>query len=234
MKIMTSRWGLSVLATLALAQAASAVTINYSVEGSPPTAASTLFGPNGVAAGTQTWNQSGAQSVTGLLDAAGATTLVNLNLAVSASFGVDDWGIPGPLPLLNYSTRDFNTDPGNFVTMTLSGLTIGDTYDVWVASGRYATVTGGWTTTNTTSTLGTQLIDNSALNNPGAVWTQGNNYVFFDDVVVNGSGQLVMTGVSTGGTRLPFSGFQVVQVPEPSAALLGGLGVLALLRRRRA
>jgi MYXO-CTERM domain-containing protein len=28
--------------------------------------------------------------------------------------------------------------------------------------------------------------------------------------------------------------FQLVSVPEPSAALLGGLGMLALLRRRRA
>lgn len=37
---------------------------------------------------------------------------------------------------------------------------------------------------------------------------------------------------STGGAL--FSGYTVATIPEPSAALLGGLGLLALLRRRRA
>ena len=230
-----TRLVIPVVAAIALVQGASAAfTINYSVEGSPPPAASTLFGPNGVPAGTETWNQSGAQTVTGLLDAAGAATPANLNWAVSSSPGVDEWG-NSSIPVLRYSARDFNTDPSNFITMTLSGLTVGDTYTVWIASGRpSATVTGGWSTTNTTSTLGTQLIDNSALNNTGTSWVQGNNYVLFNNVVVDLSGNLVMKGVSTGGTRLPFSGFQIAAVPEPSAALLGALGSLALLRRRRA
>jgi hypothetical protein len=36
------------------------------------------------------------------------------------------------------------------------------------------------------------------------------------------------------GTNGPYNGFQLVNtIPEPSSVLLGGLGVLALLRRRR-
>lgn len=37
----------------------------------------------------------------------------------------------------------------------------------------------------------------------------------------------------TGGDTFGINGFEVTAVPEPSAALLGALGVLALLRRRR-
>ena len=230
--------GVVVVAAIALVQGASAAfTLNYSIEGGLPPAASSLFGPSGVAAGVETWNQSSSQTVTGLLDAAAIPTTVGLNWTVSSSPGVDDWGIGGLLPLLAYSARDFSNLPGNFITMTLSGLTTGDTYRVWIASGRPSVlVSGAWSTTNATSTSGSQPIDNSLLSNPGANWVQGNNFVKFEDVVVDGSGNIIMTGVSTGLTRLPFSGFQIAPaaVPEPSGVLLGAVGALALLRRRRA
>lgn len=49
-------------------------------------------------------------------------------------------------------------------------------------------------------------------------------YIFLDD----------LTGDNTSfGPRMGFSELKFYQVPEPSAALLGGLGLLALLRRRR-
>ena len=239
-------WGFPLVVTIAVAPLVGAATvkttINFSVEGSPVTAASTLFGPNGGL--STTWNQSGGASVLALKDITGATTTVNLTVAVSSSYGVDDWGASGPLGLLKYSSRDFNTNtapntptpgsPTNFLTMTLSGLTVGDTYKVWIASGRPdATVSGAWSTTNTTSTVGSQTINNGALNNPGANWVQGNNFVLFNQVVVDSSGNLVMTGVSSGGSRLPFSGFQIAPVPEPTTAMMGGLGLLAILRRRR-
>lgn len=50
---------------------------------------------------------------------------------------------------------------------------------------------------------------------------------------VNGNATILLTGNST-SNFLALSGLQLTAVPEPSAALLGGLGVLALLRRRRA
>ena len=39
--------------------------------------------------------------------------------------------------------------------------------------------------------------------------------------------------VSGGGAAATLNGMQITAIPEPSAALLGGLRLLALLRRRR-
>jgi len=41
------------------------------------------------------------------------------------------------------------------------------------------------------------------------------------------------SSVNTGVTGITMLSTDVVSIPEPSAALLGGLGLLALLRRRR-
>lgn len=52
------------------------------------------------------------------------------------------------------------------------------------------------------------------------------------DWTSNGSGQIVINVTGTNeGPRV--SGMEITIIPEPSAALLGGIGLLALLRRRR-
>ena len=54
--------------------------------------------------------------------------------------------------------------------------------------------------------------------------------------MADGSGNITLNfGISQAfANDFAINGFQLVQqVPEPSAALLGGLGLLALLRRRR-
>ncbi len=57
------------------------------------------------------------------------------------------------------------------------------------------------------------------------------NYARFDGLTADGGGNLTFR---IEAVNAPINGFQLVQVPEPSApALLGGLGMLALLRRRR-
>jgi hypothetical protein len=60
------------------------------------------------------------------------------------------------------------------------------------------------------------------------IYVENNNYVKLSGL--SGDSSITMTA-TTGEVHL--AAFQVVQIPEPGAAFLGGLGVLALLRRRR-
>ena len=50
----------------------------------------------------ETWNQSSTQIVTGLLNSTGIATGVNFSCAVSNSYGVDRWGVPGPRGRANF------------------------------------------------------------------------------------------------------------------------------------
>lgn len=233
-------WALPLITAFALTQVSSALlTINYSVEtNTAPAIASSLFGPKGEAAGTQTWNQGFAPSFSNLRDINNVTTPVDLSITVSATYNVAQVSGDTPMPLLKNRAGDSVRGSGNFITMTLSSLTPGQFYRVWVASGIPSVATvGGWTTPNSTSTVGTQFINNNSALNPGTNWIRGNNYVLFDDVVVDSAGRLIVTGVSSDSAQLPLSGFQIFQLdkaPEPSTAMLGGLGLLALFRRRRA
>ena len=57
----------------------------------------------------------------------------------------------------------------------------------------------------------------------------------FNNIATDGSGRIVISFSSTGGGALTqhINALQLTAIPEPSTALLSGLGTLALLRRRR-
>jgi hypothetical protein len=80
-----------------------------------------------------------------------------------------------------------------------------------------------------TQTIGTQV---------GGIHTSSNDGLFDVGMVLPPDGAAVSTGAATeaGGGTIANSGFRAVNltvIPEPSAALLGAIGALGLLRRRR-
>ena len=66
-------------------------------------------------------------------------------------------------------------------------------------------------------------------------WTKVGAYGIYDGVSnLNGPGTVFGSALNSGvGSGYDIDNVSLVAVPEPSAALLGGLGLLALLRRRR-
>jgi hypothetical protein len=105
--------------------------------------------------------------------------------------------------------RNFGKGTAN--QLVFSGLTTDDVYDVYVAStqGNAEAGKGDWSTPNTTSTVGAQSVDSSATLNI-TTWERGNNFVLFENVVVDGNGKIVLNGQAAAGYRLPVNGFQLV------------------------
>ena len=233
------------LALFVAVPAASALTVNLNIfraENTNVIPAASLVGPAGGLG--QTWNQrSTSTSVTPLLDALGNATTIGYTTTNLG--GPDTWGNPA-LGILRDGLRNFNTAPGNTQQLVINGLTPGDLFDVYLVSANMLSGTGAnaqrsngqWSTTNAAATVGAQSANNTLSLN-GTTFVQGNNYVFFDNVVVNPAGQMIFNGFSinqapTFDNRLPLNGFQLVSViPEPATATLGLLSVAGLMLRRR-
>ncbi len=186
--------------------------INVSYEAGSIPAASSLVGPAGGSG--QTWNQPTTTSGSGLLDSVGTATSVgwsNTNMD-----GIDNWGNPA-LTMLTSGMRNFARD-GTFRSQqfVINGLTVGAYYNVWIASqqpnGEKAK--GDWSTPNTTSTVGSQPIDATIAQNT-STWEAGNNYVYFDHVLVDSLGKIVLNGIAAPEYRLPVNGFQIVPTTAP-------------------
>lgn len=137
------------------------------------------------------------------------------------------------------------------LTTELSGLSVG-TYDVWVffwdSSGGSnawniaAGLTSGSLTTYSFDGLGdtTSEVDAGTLSFTASVVTSEGDRTLYGvnigQAAVDGTGILdvfVDNGGASPDDRTWYDGVGYELVPEPSAALLGGLGALLLLRRRR-
>lgn len=118
-----------------------------------------------------------------------------------------------------------NAAPPAPVTISLSGLTFGQAYRIqaffvddragaFLASGTLGDLDGG---------------------TPSAVITRGNTGLKTSGNTIYGDFTADADGIQefTVGSIDMLTGYVLTTVPEPSAALLGGLGMLALLRRRR-
>lgn len=160
------------------------------------------------------------------------STLSPVTLTV---FNVDGSGVGGnsgtpvDAPILKYFVGN-NTfaNPGPSI-VTIGGLNPGDTYNLyWYATADHQGV-GGTFSVNGGATQSTWA--NNAYGPPTPAFTQGNpgDYVLFSNVVVNGSGQLIVEGtISNEPQYVVFNGFQLEAVPEPTtvAAMVLGLGFL--------
>jgi hypothetical protein len=104
-------------------------------------------------------------------------------------------------------------------------------YNIWLASFRDSTseverTAGTWSTVNATTSPASQIIDNRSGRN-GTTFEDGYNYVLFEHVQADGSGQIVCNGqgliidepIDGNDYRLGLSGFQIVETEAPLAMI---------------
>lgn len=166
----------------------------------------------------------------------GSTTDTTLNIASAT----DLWTTTDPAGFTstaNFSTNTNATDLNNFTgSIDISGLGSGNIYFIY---GHYR----GGATSNTSFNLtmkDTQAIA-SDINLLAATGDSANNWEHYvvNVAFVNDAGydtidySFNFSSTAAPNGRMTGIVMDGVAIPEPSAALLGGLGLLALLRRRR-
>ena len=200
-------------ATLTVVDPATPLAINVNIDDTVRTG---LFGPDGGLGAV--WNTIAADSATNLSHASGPATTVGFT-----SSGTGGWFFgttanlspPQDLSLLTHGWINFS-EP-NTQQLVINGLDPAKTYDLYIASAILIDTNqrsqGEWSTPNTTSTPGSQVCDNR-LDQNGTTWVRGNNYVLFEDVEPDASGNITVNGSAiteqpTYDIRLPINGFQI-------------------------
>jgi hypothetical protein len=163
-----------------------------------------LVGPAG-GLGT-TWNTIAlaAGTTNNLLDASNATTTVG----VTIGNGGTSWGAP-PLVML---TQGLYVGNGGTGAVTITGLTAGHNYDLFIGCYYYdAGSKARFSTTNATSTVGDQFCDNGGAHGNGSTWVQGANYVAFLNVEPDVNNKITFTYFGN-GTYAMVNGLQLVEI----------------------
>jgi hypothetical protein len=125
-----------------------------------------------------------------------------------------------------------NVDGGRpTATITFSGLSANTEYTFTVYSHNQGSFQQAHTFYQGT-TSGTNLGTFTTTFNPSAATPDPTLAEISFDLTSDNSGVVLIT-MAANADRLTINGFSVSAVPEPSAALIGSLGLLALLRRRR-
>ena len=215
----------------------------------------------GGATGTS-WNLITGDTLSGITDENGNATTIGLNLGKETGGSTKDlnWGATGFSNSALGGKISSDVYAGNAKSATfvddgagsnidlgarISGLSAG-IYEIFVVSRNtnadlnpdpfdiFIGTVGNSTGNTDYSGFTTATISNP--NNPVETdsWVQGNNYQSFALHVNSGDDLVIVANGDSGLGRGFFNTIEIVQVPEPSAFLLGGFAsVLLLLRRRR-
>ena len=188
---------------------------------------------------SETWNQANG-TYTGILDSTGASSTINIS---GLSGGTDE----GPATSI-FTGNSNQFGKGDNQTIAISGLAGGGVYNIYIYALSHNTgswgnpldterAAGAFTTANVSGNGTSQPLDNGITGTGATPFTAGSNYVLFQSIVADGSGNISIVADALDGpspTRLHVNGLQIVEaIPETSSTALLGLGVFALLLRRR-
>lgn len=204
------------------------------------------------AADTKTWNSLGSggsdASIADLIDSGGTATGFSLTIDVTnvvaggtSGAGFGGTAISGPTGPDPFDNSGVTTD-GLFANNNSDGTAVFSFTNLAVSTQYNFSAIGGRAGNGKDGEI---IILDSPANKlgGGAVGTQTTYTLLNDGTVLDFSLVSSATGEiffefrkgddSVGGTSATINGLSMTQIPEPSAALLGGLGFLMLLRRRR-
>lgn len=132
---------------------------------------------------------------------------------------------PGTSTWSNDEIRNFWWDSSsNDATIRIAGLDPTKQYNIYY----YSKITGASTETHTVTLNGTSQLTDTRSNR----WADADYDLLFTNVTPNGANGDELN-FSWNGSNPFVNAILIEVVPEPSVALLGALGVLGLLRRRR-
>lgn len=197
-----------------------AATINVDLNnGSSPTYSGTAVLGGGY------WNGINTASASALLGSDNVATAIGFSIGGGAFDGPD--GGNTPAGLANDLLRDYRYQNNGNLTLTITGLVANGLYDLVLYS-------SGDQKNQGSSFTGNGFVGSSTTAEQRDTFAEGVNYSK-GTVTANASGQVLITISPNISTYAVLNGFQIsaAPVPEPTAAALGLLGSVALLRRRR-
>lgn len=210
------------------------ISINFAANGQTTASGAAVIGT-----GSDTWNNlqgNAGSNVSGLgTQALSLTSGSTSSASLEVSTGYFNGSATNPSNIDLYEGNIYLDSQGQFgpsgpSTITFSGLGAGTIVDLYFYIGAGHTSGEGGAIT-----IGSTSFSANDANVIESAFTLGTNYVKFDDIVADNSGNITATwSVSSGQRFTSLAGIQLTAVPETSTTLLGGLGALALLRRRRA
>lgn len=161
--------------------------------------------------------------------------VVNNRTTLDYVFSYATYGAPSPFNHDNIASDALNLTPAQGtrnVRLTTLDITKSYTFQIYGAREAAQTRITNYTVIGATSGSGTLTTSGTDIGTSGADYNN-NSILTIAGIKPNASGEIfIQYSVNTGDFGY-LNAFTVTEVPEPAAPLLGGLGLIALLRRRR-